>query len=49
MKFQIMYYTKFNNRLNVRTFFTYLDTLRFISYNIDKIVSMNISRSDLVD
>lgn len=47
MKFQILYYTKFNKRLNVRVFFSYLDVLKFISCNIDKIIGMNITRLDL--
>ena len=47
MKFQILYYTRFNKRLNVRVFFSYLDVLKFVSCNIDKIIGMNITRLDL--
>lgn len=48
MRFQILYYTKFNRRLNVRSFFSYLEVLKFISCNIDIIDSMQITRKDMV-
>lgn len=47
MKFQILYYTKFNKRLNVKVFFSYLEVMKFVSNNIDKIIGMNITRLDL--
>ena len=45
LKIKILYITKFNPRvIKVKSFVTYFDSLKFISNNIDKIESMQITK-----